>query len=270
MKRLIIALMAVLLMGVCACAEGSEWDVNMTEHWKMDVNGEKTELGVHEVADGRCTGCGALVDVVDGTTYVLSFDSYGNIRDDLTYAPDGECIVDFHYERTYHENGVWESDFVYIQGVLNTKVVYGYANVETGEGMYAAHHYEYEPDGSYRVMHGDTNGSVYALDGYSASGELLYTYDVKMNYGGNSANDYSMQMWDGEVLAEEILYCFDENGAPMVDKYYKMGELVKEDIYTAVQIKDFHMGYISQSITYHADGTQTSVYYDEFGNMIEE
>ena len=205
MKRLIIALMAVLLMGVCACAEGSEWDVNMTEHWKLDANGEKTELGVHEVADGRCTGCGALVDVVDGTTYVLSFDSYGNIRDDLTYAPDGECIVDFHYERTYHENGVWESDFVYIQGVLNTKVVYGYADVETGEGLYVAQQYEYEPDGSYRVMHGDTNGSVYALDGYSASGELLYTYDVKMNYGGNSANDYSMQMWDGEVLAEEIL-----------------------------------------------------------------
>ena len=84
MKRLIIALMAVLLMGVCACAEGSEWDVNMTEHWKLDANGEKTELGVHEVADGRCMGCGALVDVVDGTTYVLSFDSYGNIRDDLT------------------------------------------------------------------------------------------------------------------------------------------------------------------------------------------
>lgn len=270
MKRFIIALIAVLLMGVCACAEGSEWDVNMTEHWKMDANGEKTELGVHELADGRCTGCGAQVDVVDGITYVISFDRFGDIRDDLAYTSDGECFMNFHYERTYMENGQWESDKVYRHGVLESMIVYGYTNSETGEGMYPAQQYVYAADGSYRVLIMDVNGSVYAVTDCNAAGEVLHEYAVKMHYGGNTDYDYSMQMWDGEVLAEEISYCFDENGAPLIDKYYEMGVLVREDIYTSELVKEFYMGYISESITYHEDGTKTVVYYDEYGRVIEK
>ena len=269
MKRFIIALLVMLLCCACACAEDGEWHVSMTEHWKLDPNGEKTDLGDHALTDGRCTVCGALVDVVDGITYVLSFSSYGDIQDDLAYTPDGECFMNFHYERTFTENGLWESDSVYRHGVLESKMVYGYTNMETGEGMHLAQQYEYAEDGSCRMMSMDMDGDVYALTGYDAAGEVLYTYDVKMIYGGNSDYDYAMQMWDGDVLAEEVYYCFDANGAPVVDKYYEMGVLVREDKYTSELIKDFYMGYISESITYHADGTQTVVYFDEFGRVIE-
>lgn len=270
MKRFIVVLLSMLLVCVCACAEGNAWQVNMTEHWKLDANGEKTELGAHEVTDGRCTGCGALVDVVNDMTYVLAFDEYGNVQDDLVYTADGECVINFHYERTYLENGQWESDSVYIGGLLDAKIVYGYSNAETGEGMHPAQQFDYAPDGSYRVTYMDTMGSAYALKGFSAEDEELYAYEVKTLYGGNSDYDYTVQMWAGDVLAEEVCYCFDANGAPVVDKYYEMGVLVREDLYTSEQVKEFYVGYISQSITYHADGTQTVVYYDEFGRVVAE
>lgn len=46
--------------------------------------------------------------------------------------------------------------------------------------------------------------------------------------------------------------------------------LLREDKYTAVRIADFYMGYISESITYHEDGSTTVVHYDEYGRVVEE
>lgn len=269
MKRFCLVLLALLLVCFCACAEDNNWYVDLNEHWKIGADGEKTDVAPHDIQEGMCLGCGAIVEVVEGDTYVLTFDVNGDMHQDLGYNADGECVIDFRYEYTYREDGMPESETVYRFGVLDSKVVYGYANEETQEGMYPAQQHTYAPDGSCRVLYMDTMGGGFQLIGYSAAGEELYTYRVE-NIFSDAGFDYAVKMWDGDVLAEEEQHLFDENGAPMVDKYYEMGVLVREDKYTAVKIADFYMGYISESITYHADGSTTVVHYDEYGRVMAE
>ena len=272
MKKFFALLLACALLcgGACAYADAAEYDFDRTSHWTLDENGEKANEEAHSLSDDDfCSVCGAeVLEFDDGSAWVSLYDDYGFPCRFICYGEDGVIYSDAAYEYTYDENGNLTNCKTYSYGVLTTETVYGTIEDEYGSYNFTQSITQYNDDGTRCVVAYDENGWDCAEELYNADGTLAYSYTIVNEFDENDQIVRIAKM-DGDTVAEETLFEYDENGNTVSERNYVSGELRCEYSYTTIEDDGSYYGYVSKKTVYNADGTQTVTEYNEYGEEIE-
>ena len=107
-----------------------KWDRDINEHWITDEDGEKLNLGEHELDEiGICAVCKSeIIDFGDGFIEIYNYDEQGNLSRLSSYTSDNQCIDDCENIFEYDENGNVVHLEVYQNGFLCGESEFSYSS----------------------------------------------------------------------------------------------------------------------------------------------
>lgn len=109
----------------------------------------------------------------DGSKTVSEFSEDGDQTSAVHYDADGNCMYAHSWERTYDENGNWQTMKYYLNGVLTSDTIYATAATEAGSVTYPQTVTDYEEDGSKTVTIYDENDNIICQTRYDANGNIV-------------------------------------------------------------------------------------------------
>lgn len=244
-----------------------DWEADKDNHWYLDDQGAQMGLEAHKLDGEGCTVCGAEIeDFGDGEIWVTIYNEQDDAILSVSYL-DGEMVENKKRAYTYDEEGRWSTVAKYSFGVLTEETVFQVINGEDSWECIPEQTTTYNEDGTKLVEKFDETSWTVAETLYDADGKVVYDYTITNEFNDQSFIS-SIKKFEGETLAAEITYEYDENENSVADRYYEYGKLVREEFYTSVAEEDFTYSYVSKVIEYQEDGTQTVTEYDENGDVI--
>ena len=299
MKTKILLVLLIIALAFSGCIsekipEDAIYDRNLTEHWINGEDGEKLNLGEHELGEYKpgdmvtCSVCQSeIAFAFDGGAEINNFNEKGNQIRCTGYSKDGSVAYDYVTEYRYGEN----DEIIYCATYQNGRLYETYENIDgTIQEEYfeeSGYHtlsitykgylgdtiinqwYAYDPEDnvryeSYTETFIDENGEKHRvketetnyLDGIKTIGE----YDSCMN--PLSIKEYD---FDGNLLsAIEGYYEYNEEGVLLYKKILLNGKLESEIFFDAETF------YETKNIYYSNDGSYTVTEYNENGDIISE
>ena len=111
--------------------EDAIYDRNLTEHWINGEDGEKLNLGEHELGEYKpgdmvtCFVCGSEISFwTDGGADVCNYDERYNLIRSTSYFSDGSLIFDYVMEYRYNEKNAISYEATYQNGRLYEETEY--------------------------------------------------------------------------------------------------------------------------------------------------
>ena len=315
-KFFILVLALMLVLSACSAnepevtevPEDATWDRNFSEHWINGENGEKLNVGEHELDEiWLCSVCGSeIIDWGDGFFDVYNYDDQGNLERHSSYSSDGECIDDYQNIFEYDESGNVIYLKVYQNGSICGESEFSYSS----EGWtYESRCTTYYSEGNYTVEEYNENGSNLFFRDFDAEGNLVtesindfapdqygYEYLAKStttdySTGFEYINQYNehndltrIEEYDDAknlIHDESREYEYDEEGRRSHVKTYLGGVITSEVIFGYAEDESGWWSYYDTEITYSEDGSYTvckynendellsKVHYDANGNPVE-
>ena len=315
-KFFILVLALMLVLSACSAnepevpevPEDATWDRNFSEHWINGENGEKLNVGEHELDEiWLCSVCGSeIIDWGDGFFDVYNYDDQGNLERHSSYSSDGECIDDYQNIFEYDESGNVIYLKVYQNGSICGESEFSYSS----EGWtYESRCTTYYSTGNYSVEEYDENGNALLFQGFDAEANLVaesinsfathpdgYEYlakTISKDYetGSESVYQYNEHgdltyLWEydsvNDTYSEETHeYAYDEEGRRSYMKSWLDGVLQSEIYFGFAEDESGWWSYYETEIVYSEDGSYTvtkhnendellsKVHYDANGNPVE-
>ncbi|MBR3927620.1 MAG: hypothetical protein IKJ65_01305 [Clostridia bacterium] len=288
---LLLAL-ALSLFAFCAFSE-TAWERNVHEHWILNENEERTEVGAHQMNDAVCEICQSNIWMFDdGTCDVSNYNEYEDLTRYSYYDQDGAILDDYVYVYTYNDSGVKTHSMTYYFGVLIEETEYsvdpfGYSIKKRALG--------YNDDGSTSVTECDEYGNVLVSRITAADGRVVLDAKYEYTYGEDGFPTYAIQdtvFEDGSlyhletdgmgniayetqtdsdgtvVYAHAYTYEYDEQGRVIVDRIWEDGQIIFESFY-AYEGDNF-WGYQCMTIDYFENGSKTVCEINENGEIVKE
>ena len=250
-----------------ACGGGNEtsndWEIDKDKHWHVSESGEKTDVAEHSLEDDFCSVCGAEIVDFDGEVWVQKHNDRGDEILSIIYNADGNITEHRKTEYTYDEDGNWTFCKEYDNNKLFREVTYKTVSTEDESSTYPEKVTTYNEDGTKLFEEYDDNQDVIRETLYAADGTVEYDYTITTEYNEDSYIS-SLKKYADDKLILEIQYDYDADGIQTNERTYVEGKLAQEDFYTNLE----GYVYLSKSVVYNEDGTQTVTEYDEFGDVI--
>ena len=266
-KKLIVVsvLCTAVLALLTACGKpelaDENWRADKDGHWHETIDGGRADEEAHKLVDDLCEVCNSRIDVFEnGETWLTRYNDHNDMVAWYMYEPDGTVSSDWTCEYVYDEDGGYVSDTQYENGRVIMEDLYTSVYDEEYDETfsYVSQTTVFNEDGSRVVERYDQNGDMVAEQTYDAAGALVSDYIVKHIYNENGELT-AIEKYDGETLAENTVYEYNEDGVQTGERSYRNGVLVKEYVF----VVEDGWSYASSLIEYHEDGTQTVTEYDE-------
>lgn len=290
----ILLLSLFLLISSFALSE-TAWERNPMEHWHVDENGERVDVGTHVLNDIVCNVCQSNILLYDdGMCDVSNYNEYDELTHYSYFDADGALIDDYVYIHAYDENG----------NKLTSSTYYFETLVEVSE--YAQDPFGFTVQKSVRGFNEDGSESAYLCDEYGnivstvitdAEGNVLFSETYEYTYDEESMPAYTIQRStfdDGTVFyreTDEMGYCvieaqYNPDGSVIYEykfiyEYDELGRIIKEvttennapifESHYAYSDDPYDLwGYQCMTIDYLEDGTKIVSELDEYGVIIKE
>ena len=301
----IFAVLAAVLSGCIAEEpENAVWERNPTEHWINGKNGEKLNVGEHELdEESFCEICGCeIFDHGNGVITVSNYDEKGNPVRVTNFAFGGNSFDDYISEYKYDENGevlysetfengrlcetfekngeTVQKDYYYIDGSHHLSISYpGYLGDTIISQWYA-----YNPEGNIEYEEhneslADKNGEIYL----NRTTYIHYPTETKVVSEANAlGHPLSVEKYDldGNLIDDyDYAYEYGEENLIVYEKIMRHGNLYKEYFSKVVTQGEGLATDLYKEIVYHETGHYVIEYenggiisethYDSEGNIIE-
>ncbi|MBR3962604.1 MAG: hypothetical protein IKK14_03660 [Oscillospiraceae bacterium] len=292
---LVLAVLAAVFSG-CSAKEPENilWERNPSEHWINGKNGEKLNVGEHELdEESFCKICGCeIVYQVDGVITVSNYDEKGNPVRVTNFAFQGKSFDDYITEYKYDENGgilysetfengrlcetfektgeTVQKDYYYIDGSHHLSITYpGYL----GDTI-ISQWYSYDPEGNveyeeYTENLLDKNGEIYL----NRTTSIHYPTETKVVSEANAlGHPLSVEKYDldGNLIDNyDYAYEYGEENLIVYEKIIHQGKLYKEHFLKVITQGEGLVTQPCKEITYHETGHYV-IEYDENGNITAE
>ncbi len=245
-KRMFLPLLLALCLTAAFAEESDlprfEWERDGFQHWHVDANGKKTDVGAHQLADSRCTVCGSEVWAFDDASADVSdYNEQGDLVRYTSFAEDGSVTMELLYAYEYDETGRMLLSREYTGTELTGEMAY----VITEEGLSVpAQQLTWYADGSWDLHEYDLNSDLIHTASFTPSGNVTYeefseyapaaggaTYEAKRIAlhpdGTSQITEYSAQ---GVTLRDTEMYL---SGESIVTLYNELGDPVSVTTYSA-------------------------------------
>jgi len=269
------------------------WERDMYEHWHLDEEGKRIDVGAHRMDDIVCEICQSNIWMFDdGTCDITNYNEYEDIVRNSYYEADGMMMDDYVYVYSYDENGNKLNSFTYYFGVLIEEAEYGLdpfgdSVLKTMTG--------YNDDGSESVVLCDEYGNTISSKMTAEDGHVVFEETFEYTYGDDGFPIHTTQKTlfdDGSYFIFELdemgnhlfetqvegdgtvvyaythVYEYDDGGRMLSERVTENDRPVFETFYT-YKGDDF-WGYQSMTIDYFEDGSKTVCEMDEYGEIIKE
>lgn len=286
---LILVFAVLAAFSGCFSEEDPVYDRNLTEHWINGENGEKLNLGEHELGEYSpgdmvtCSVCKSEIAFwMDGGADICNFDEKGNPIRSSTYFPDGSVSFDYVMEYRYGEN----DEIIYCATYQNGRLYETYENIEgTVQKEY------FEEDGTHQLSItytgylGDTIvNQWYAYDkednvhyesytetllDENGEGYLIKETGTDYKTGIKTVGEYDSYMnpllfeeydFEGNLLSSRVgHYEYSDEGVLIYKKILLNG---KPEIEIFFDAETF---YETKKLSYEEDGSYTVTEYNEEG-----
>ena len=126
-----------------------------------------------ESSDGEWYEKSATETYSNGTKIEAEYDEHHNTTAKVTYDADGNVTSTEKWEYTYDDNGFITTEKEYVDGVLNTEIVYKIVAEDDGTVSYPETVTSYNEDGSKTVCVYDEENELVSETKYDASGKVI-------------------------------------------------------------------------------------------------
>lgn len=293
-RAVFFALLMFAFMMLISCALSEPlWERDMREHWLVDENGARTEVGAHQLNDIFCEICASEIWMYeDGTCDITNYNEYEDIVRNSYYEADGMMTDDYVYVYSYDENGRKLHSFTYYFGILIEEAeyaldMYGDSILKKMTG--------YNDDGSESITLCDEHGNTVLSRMTTADGHVVFEETFEYTYGedgfpirtiqktnfddgsyfifeldemGNHLFETQVDSDGTVVYAYTHSYDYDDNGRMLAEHVYENSRPVFETFYRYEE-GDF-WGYQYMTIDYFEDGSKLVCELDEFSEIIHE
>lgn len=190
-------------------APDAKWNADYTNHWKLDKNNNKAEVGLHTLSElNICSVCGFEVyDYGDGSYETNEYNVYEHVVESVYYDYTGE-VYKTKYEHKYDAEG----HHLYEKAVSDEGFVFEYEYALDADGNeYIKSEKTDNDDGSHWECDYDNYGNplreYLVLDDGTLGMDMTYEYkyDAEGQVIGLIAHDSG-------VLSQEYEYKYDKNG----------------------------------------------------------
>ena len=300
-----IGIMLVFIISLalfCGCAKGStnlasepKWERNTEEHWKIDENGNKTELGKHELGNNNiCAVCGSfIISTEDGYSSINNYDENGNMTSCTVVDPDG-TVYEYIYEypensesffcKTYKNGELFMEDEYPVDSNGNqisiSYVMYSEdgskIEAECNEYGETAKAYEYSPEGEllseiiYEYSYSD-DGTRYCSFDSCTNYQEIRIFEHHYNEFGDEISYTQYRLDNRNIISEEEYeYEYDEEGRKIYKKTLEHKSMREEFFYENCENEEGPYSYCSKYIYHNQTGYYTVYEYNELGETISE
>ena len=291
----ILAALVIALFASFALCEETVWDRDINEHWILNEDEERTQVGAHKMNDILCEVCQSEIWLFeDGSCDISNYNEHDDLIRYSYYDETGACLDDYVYVYTYDEAGLKLVSSTYYFGLLVEESEY---QVDPFGESVLLRTIGYNDDGSVSVNECDKYGNTVVSRMTDQAGIVIFEETYEYTYGEDGFPTHTLQVSrfdDGTVLKSEtdamgnrlfstqidpdgtVLYAYtytyeyDEAGR-MVRELVTEGErYVFESLYAYTGDVFDIWGYQYMTIDYMEDGSKTVCEIDEFGEIISE
>lgn len=296
-KKLSFILFLTLALSLLISSALSEtvWERDPKEHWIVDANGGRTQVGAHQMNDVVCEICQSDIWLYDdGTCDITNYNEYEDVTRNSYYDADGALLDDYVYVYNYDGNGKKLFSFTYYFGILIEESEY--ALDPTGESVMKKS-VGYNDDGSESIIECDIYGNTILSRMTDAQGQVIfeetyeYTYAddgfpihtiqssrfedgtsfyVESDEMGNRISETQIDPDGTVVYAYDYTYDYDDNGRMLRELVSQYGQPVFETYYAYTEDPYDFFGYQCMTIDYFEDGSKVVCELDEFGEILRE